>query len=79
MPNLAGNPKLKAIENRMWEAESLLASATDLLNSWAREFSVKEAHNESEIKQVINRLWEASAHRRYSLDAPPFDSPEVAG
>lgn len=40
-----------------WEALSLLASATDLLNSWAREMAVKEAHDESDIKGVIDRLW----------------------
>lgn len=39
------------------EALSLLASATDLLNSWAREMAVKEAHDESDIKGVIDRLW----------------------
>jgi hypothetical protein len=38
-------------------ALSLLASATDLLNSWAREMAVKEAHDESDIKGVIDRLW----------------------
>lgn len=40
-----------------WAARSLLASATDLLNSWAREMAVKEAHDESDIKGVIDRLW----------------------
>jgi len=30
-------------KDEKWEALSLLASATDLLNSWAREMSVKEA------------------------------------
>lgn len=39
------------------DRDSLLASATDLLNSWAREMAVKEAHDESEIKEVIDRLW----------------------
>ena len=39
------------------ERTSLLASATDLLNSWAREMAVKEAHDEKDIKGVIDRLW----------------------
>lgn len=39
------------------KAESLLASATDLLNSWARETGVMQADSPSEIKAVIDRLW----------------------
>lgn len=40
------------------DALSLLASATDLLNSWAREMGVQEARTEDDIKGVINRLWD---------------------
>jgi hypothetical protein len=40
------------------DALSLLASATDLLNSWAREMGVQEARTENDIKGVINRLWD---------------------
>ena len=39
------------------ERTGLLASATDLLNSWAREIAVKEAYDELDIKGVIDRLW----------------------
>jgi hypothetical protein len=58
--DVAANFKLwarKAFVAGMDEAPSLLASATDLLNSWAREMAVKEAHDESDIKGVIDRLW----------------------
>lgn len=40
------------------EAQSLLAAATDLLNSWARERSIREACCEKEILKLINRLWD---------------------
>lgn len=46
---------------QLLESASLLASSTDLLNSWARESYVPEASNESEIKALINRLWDAHA------------------
>lgn len=42
---------------RAHEAEGLLASATDLLNMWARESGVLEAGTEADIKGVIDRLW----------------------
>lgn len=53
------------IEKRLDDAESLLASATDLLNTWAREYGVVEARNEREIKFVISRLWDQVAWRLY--------------
>lgn len=46
-----------ALRDERDEANSTLASATDLLNSWAREMQVPEAYNESDIKGVIERLW----------------------
>lgn len=48
----------ETIRANMHDAEGLLASATDLLNSWAREHSVTEARCEENIKQVINGLWD---------------------
>lgn len=51
------------------DALSLLASATDLLNSWAREMSVREAYNEQDIKGVVDRLWSAISTRMSSSDA----------
>lgn len=50
------------------ENASLLASATDLLNSWAREMHVQEAYNEQDIKGVIDRLWSELSTR---LSATP--------
>ena len=47
------------------EALSLLASSTDLLNSWAREMGVLEARNEAGIKGVINRLWSELSTRLF--------------
>ena len=49
------------------DAASLLASATDLLNTWARESGVTEARNESEIKQVIDRLWSDTSSEQSCL------------
>lgn len=51
------------------EAESQLASVTDLLNSWARESYVTEARDERGIKSVINGLWMAFAQMRIERDA----------
>lgn len=39
------------------DAQSQLASATDLANSWARESHVREARDESDLRGVIDRLW----------------------
>lgn len=50
------------------ESESLLASTTDLLNSWAREYEVHEAPNEKGIKGVVNRLWDKCALLRTERD-----------
>jgi|SRR3990172_2790663 len=47
----------------------LLASATDLLNSWARETGVQEARSESDIKGVIDRLWSHLSTRLHRLQA----------
>ena len=48
------------------DALSLLASATDLLNSWAREMQVREAYNEWEIKEVVDRLWSELSTRLFA-------------
>ena len=45
--------------------DSLLASATDLLNSWARESGVVKAPGPDNIKDVINRLWATLSERLY--------------
>lgn len=45
------------------DALSLLASATDLLNTWAREWSATEALRPEQIKVAIDSLW-----RRAALD-----------
>ncbi len=39
------------------EARSMLASCTDLANSWAREHSVPEARDERTLQQLIAGLW----------------------
>lgn len=49
--------EMEALRKRMDKAEGELASATDLANSWARELGVQEAHNETDLKGVIERLW----------------------
>jgi hypothetical protein len=48
------------------EARSLLASATDSLNTWARESGVSEAVNEKSIHEVIDRLWSHHSKSRHA-------------
>ena len=45
------------------ESDLLLASATDLLNTWAREMSVQQAERPEEIRGVIDRLWSTLSTR----------------
>jgi hypothetical protein len=45
--------------------ESLLASATDLLNTWAREMSVEQARTPDDIRGVIDRLWSELSTRLF--------------
>jgi hypothetical protein len=56
------------------DALSLLASTTDLLNSWARETQVKEAYNEWEIKEVVDRLWSEISRRQFENKKGPLDA-----
>jgi hypothetical protein len=51
------------------EALSLLASTTDLLNSWAREMQIVEAYDEKDIKNVVDRLWSNLSARLFRLEA----------
>lgn len=53
------------------DSDSLLASATDLLNSWARESSVREAETPEGIVGVIDRLWSALSVRLHATPAQP--------
>jgi hypothetical protein len=55
------------------DSDCLLASATDLLNSWAREMSVVEARNEEDIVRLIDRLWSELSQRIHSAAVPSFD------
>lgn len=47
----------EALSAEKWEQGSLLASTTDLLNTWARESNVTEAQNEKGIRDLADRLW----------------------
>lgn len=51
--------KLEGDNARLLSVESDMASIADLLNTWARECGVDEAHgwSGSDIKAVIDRLW----------------------
>ena len=49
--------KVEELKRERDDAQGLLASATDLANSWARETGVFEAHDEKDIRGVIDRLW----------------------
>jgi len=53
---------------------SLLASATDLLNTWAREFNVTEDRDERNIKNLINRLRDHSEIRKKGLANVRYNS-----
>ncbi len=56
--------KIESERDQKNDALSQLASVTDLLNIWAREAGVAEAYNESEVKQVVGRLWTDAARLR---------------
>ncbi len=45
--------------DRGHDASSRLASATDLLNQWARQDCAPEAKDERSLNDLINRLWDA--------------------
>lgn len=49
--------QLAAAKAARHEAESILASATDLANSWARDSGIAEAPMPRRIKEVIDDLW----------------------
>ena len=49
------------------EVDAVLASATDLANSWAREVSVAEAQDERELCSVIDRLWSKTSIDHFNL------------
>ena len=53
--------EVKRLRAERDEAQSLLASTTDLLNSWARDTYVQEAKSEASIKDVVTRLWNHQA------------------
>ena len=58
---------LRAENERSHNAESVLASVTDLLNTCAREHGVEEARSEEFVKGVIERIWFRSAHYRQQV------------
>jgi hypothetical protein len=58
-------------------AEMFLASATDLLNSWARESGVKEAESPEEICGVIDRLWSHTSTQLHKQSTPTV--PDATG
>ncbi len=49
--------EIARLKSRNDTAETVLASATDLGNSWAREACVMEARTTYEIGSLIDRLW----------------------
>ncbi len=51
------------------DAESLLASTADLMNSWAREWGVTETYNEKGAKVLLGELWDKAANIRLQRDA----------
>lgn len=53
------------LKGKLDEAESELASATDLANSWAREMGISESPDVYGLKQLIDRLWTACTLRMY--------------
>lgn len=61
--------ELAAAREKWHDSASLLASATDLLNTQAREAGVIEARDERSIKTVIDALWNDAAQTRLQLAA----------
>ncbi len=66
---VANNNSKRATERagRAEQAESHLASATDLANSWARETSVAEARDGSGLRDLIDRLWGSLSQRYFEM------------
>lgn len=58
---LAG--RLRLAQAAIDRAMGVLASTTDLANSWAREIGVMEANNEYELKEVVDRIWSRTSSR----------------
>lgn len=58
------------------DARCLLASATDLLNSWAREVGVQEAKDIRDIRGVADRLWSELSSRLAPAPVAPFNKNE---
>lgn len=58
---LAG--RLRLAQTAIDRAMAVLASTTDLANSWAREIGVMEANNEYELKEVVDRIWSRASSR----------------
>src|SRR5579883_2855413 len=62
--------QLEQAQRERGETESLLASTTDLLNSWARESGVTETYSEKGIKVLANDLWSCySTQRQKRIEA----------
>jgi len=68
---LAEIARLRAQLEAQSDAEGMLASCTDLANSWARESGVAEAERESDLKALIDRLW---SHWTLRLEAQSRDA-----
>lgn len=58
---------LAAATERAEKAESELASATDLANSWARETGVGEARDGSGLRDLVDRLWGTFSGRYFKM------------
>lgn len=59
--------ELLEMRNQRDEAESVLASTGDLLNSWARESDVEEAWKPEKTHQLAKRLWAEWSSRYYAM------------
>jgi len=45
--------------------EGIVASASDIANSWARELGVAEIENVEELPKLIDRLWAITSSQLY--------------
>ncbi len=49
--------RIRMLEEKLDATEGMLATCTDLANSWAREAGVSEASTEEGLRNLLDRLW----------------------
>ena len=67
--------RVREVKVKLDDAEWLLASTTDLLNSWARELGVAESERKSGIRLLADRIWSEVSRRMLAAPITPHHEP----